>query len=386
MKKIILLIITLLLILVCCSKSTEPDNNPIMLSKTFGGSDWDEGKSVQQTTDGGYIITGYTESFGNGNRDVWLIKTDSLGNEEWNQTFGGSSSDFGRSVQQTTDEGFIITGGTTGDVWLIKTESNGNEEWNQTFGGIYWDEGSSVQQTTDGGYIITGATLNYGISSYDVWLIKTDSNGNEEWNQTFGGSNNDYGESVQQTTDGGFIITGNTNGDVWLIKTESNGNEEWNKTFGGSSYDFGHSVQQTTDEGFIITGGTLSFGNGEADVWLIKTDSLGNEEWNQTFGGNDWDEGYSLHQTTDGGYIITGLTSSFGNGQQDFWLIKTDSQGYEEWNQTFGGSSVDWGESVKQTTDEGYIITGYTQSYGNGLSDVWLIKTDSDGNIAQFGD
>jgi hypothetical protein len=363
--------------------------------KTFGGSEMDIGFSIQQTTDGGYIITGHTFSFGNGKKDVWLIKTDSNGNEEWKKTFGGTQNDFGRSVQQTTDGGYIITGETQSYfngpfvVWLIKTDSNGNEVWNKTFGGI---NGSSVQQTTDGGYIITGRKHSSVNGPTVVWLVKTDSNGNEEWNQTFGGSEHEFGHSVQQTTDGGYIITGETYSsvndkstgpvDVWLIKTDSNGNEEWNKTFGGTQSDRGYSVQQTIDGGYITVGYTQSFGNGKTDVWLIKTDSNGNEVWNKTFGGGESELGNSVQQTTDGGYIITGRKYSHLNQflQSDVWLIKTDSNGNEEWNQTFGGSGVEEGYSVQQTTDGGYIITGETTSFGNGESDVWLIKTDSEGN------
>ena len=290
MRKLYLLLPILFLIYWGCDEQKEEEKEKEiqqdMFVKTFGGDNYDFGYSVQQTTDGGYIITGTTLSFGNDDGDVWLIKTDSYGNEDWNNTFSGS----GYSVQQTTDGGYIITGNNgSGDVLLIKTDTEGNEEWNRTFGGPDDDEGISVQQTTDGGYIITGYTESFGNGGSDVWLIKTDSEGNEEWNQTFGGSGYDTGFSVQQITDGGYIITGftfsfgNVNFIVWLIKTDTNGNEEWNQTLGGSSDDKGFSVQQTTDGGYIITGSTKSFGNGNDDVWLIKTNSEGNEEWNKTF-------------------------------------------------------------------------------------------------------
>jgi len=355
---------------------------PVMFVKTFGGDENEYGYSVQQTTDDGYIITGEMD------RDVWLLKTNSNGDSLWSKTFGGNTIDKGYSVKQTTDGGYIITGYTwsfgngNSAVWLIKTDSQGNEQWNKTFGGAYNQYGRSVQQTTDGGYIITGHYVAAG-NIEDLWLIKTDPQGNEEWNQTFGGSEVDWGYSVQQTTDDGYIITGKTrsfgngNNDVWLIKTDPQGEEEWNQTFGGSESDEGRSVQQTTDGGYIIIGSTTS--SSGSNLWLIKTDSNGNEEWNQTF---ESGEGHSVQQTTDGGYIFTGQ-----NWIADILLIKTDNQGNEVWNKTFGNvSENDQGYSVQQTYYGGYIITGNGYSWRGGTydEDVWLIKTDSQGNTVDF--
>ena len=211
--------------------------------------------------------------------------------------------------------------------------------------------------------------------------MKTNANGDSLWSNTFGGIESEDAYSVQQSSDGGYIIAGETysygagEGDFWLLKTNANGDSLWSNTFGGSDRDYAKSVQQTTDGGYIIAGYTYCYGAG-FDIWLIKTDENGDSLWTRTFGGGLDDEANSVQQTSDGGYIIAGETKSYGSGGYDFWLIKTDENGNEIWNETFGGSGSEQAQSVQQTSDGGFVIAGYTTSYGAGLSDVWLIKTD----------
>jgi len=367
---------------------------------TFGETVYnDYGESVQQTTDGGYVAAGYTESYGAGNADVYLVKTDSFGNLDWNYTFGGSDTDRGYSVKQTFDGGYIIVGSTSSygaggfDIYLIKTNSSGTLDWNYTFGGSSADEGYSVQQTSDGGYIITGYTLSYGAGGYDVYLIKTDSSGTLDWNQEFGSSSfTDFGYSVQQTSDGGYIIAGSTNSygaggfDIYLIKTDSSGTLDWNYTFGGSGSEHAASVQQTTDGGYIFTGFTTTYGAGGTDIWVLKTDDSGVLDWNQTFGTAITDQGRSVQQTSDGGYIITG--NAYDVAGSDIWLIKTNSSGSQLWALDIDSNYN--GHSVQQTTDGGYIVTGNAKSSesascGSGscyYDDFLLLKIDTAGNIS----
>ncbi len=268
-------------------------------------------------------------------------------------------------------------------------------EWEKTFGGSGSDWGDSVQQTSDGGYIISGFSYPYGSVSCDVYLVKTDSGGNWLWQNNFGISDVDQGKSVQQTSDGGYIIAGYTysyaadSADVYLVKTNSAGNRIWQKTFGGTDFEKGSSVQQTSDNGYIITGYTFSYGANPPNVYLIKADSGGNSQWEKTLGRSVGDYGSSVQLTSDGGYIITGITYAYGTGG-DVYLVKTDSGGNLQWEKTFGGSSNEYGESVQQTSNSGYIIAGSTYSYGAGSSDVYLVKLspepltadlDTDGDV-----
>ncbi len=390
MKKRVGFLITALAVGLLTLETAMADGPLVQWEKTFGGTETDIGNSVEQTSEGGFIIAGYTSSYGAGSYDLYLIKTDSSGNSQWQKTFGGGHRERGGRVRQASDGGFIVVGNTKSygaggtDVYLIKTDSSGNSQWQKTFGGSDYDYGTSVQQTSDGGYIICGETWSYGAGLADVYLIKTDYSGSSQWEKTFGGSEGDWGCSVQQTSDGGFVILGYTASygaggtDVYLIKTDSSGNSQWQKTFGGSDYDEGYSVQQISDGGFIITGYTRSYGVGNGDVYLIKTDSSGNSQWQKTFGGNELDRGQWVQQTSDGGFIVTGYTRSYGAGSADVYVIKTDSLGNSQWQQTFGGSYYDYGASVQQISNGGYIISGQTRSYGAGNQDVYLIKLAPD--------
>ena len=288
------------------------------------------GTSVKQTSDGGYIITGFTNNITTSTNDTYLIKTDGNGDTLWTKIYENNiGNDFGYSVQQTSDGGYFITGRSTNfttfndDTYLIKTDGNGDTLWIKKYTINNHELGlTSGQQTTDGGYIITGTTGS-NISGFKVYLIKTNGYGDTIWTKTYGESHQSHGNSVQQTTDGGYIITGYTTYGACLIKTDGNGDTLWTKTYGEGC---GFSVQQTSDGGYIITGLTRNITTSTDNTYLIKTDGNGDTLWTKTYGGIYGDWGYSVQQTTDGGYIITGYTTSVSN-HKDIYLIKTDGNG-----------------------------------------------------------
>lgn len=365
----------------------------ITFQKTFGGTNAEFFWSLQPT-DGGYILVGNTSSFGQG--DIYLIKTNDYGDTIWTKTFGGSLSEYGLSVYPTNDGGYIISGGTyssgagNSDGYLVKTDSSGNFIWSKTYGNLYNEDINIVRPTFDGGYILLGSSSSFGTSTtdFDIYLIKTDSNGDTIWTKTFGGTGSDNALYLQQAKDSGYVITGYTNSfgagqdDVFLLKTDTNGNLLFIKTYGGVDGDAGSSVQQTKDGGYIISGKTHSFGafSNDGDVYLIKTDSIGDVAWTKTFGGAGTDWGHSVQQTSDDGFVIAGETWSFGAGQNDVYVLKTDSNGNLLWSKTFGGSSFDHGRSVHQTNDAGFIIACNSSSFGMGNFDLYLIKTDPVGS------
>ena len=358
--------------------------------KAIGGTEQDEGRSVQQTEDGGYIVAGITYSYGSGGADVYLVKLSSSGEVEWDETYGGSSNEAAWSVRQTSDGGYVIVANTgsfgveNGGVYLVKVTSGGGLEWERTFSGPGWEETRCVRQTSDGGYIIAGFTSSIGAGSHDAHLIKVDSDGDLEWEAAFGGAETDVGAAVTETTDGGYVVAGSTRSygagdfDVYLVKTNAVGTLVWEKTFGTALRDDALDIEQTSDDGFIITGYRESGGVGEQDVYLVKTDSSGNLIWESTFGGSDDENGYSVRQTSDGGYIIAGFIWLMGADPSDGLTMKVGPGGALEWQRVLGGLEQEGLYEVATTNDGGYIFAGYTASFGAGGRDIYVVKTVHD--------
>ena len=376
---IFLLILSSLTILTVKAQNSKAPK--VEWTKTFGGTGADVGWSLVETIDGGYAITG--SMWTSTGKKIWLIKTDMNGEHQWNNTYGGRIAD-GFCLVESRYGGYTIVGITESirgldiDVWLIKTDQKGIQQWNQLYGGTGTDWGQYVVETSDGGYIITGYTQPTDLA--DVWLGKTDFKGNLLWSQSFGGYGEDIGVSVVEANDGGYTIVGVTSSfgaglaDVWLLKTDNKGNLQWNQTYGGSAGDIPYSVIETNDGGYAIIGYSGSFDSFYVDTFLIKTDDMGNVQWNQTCGGVNNDMGHSLIQTMDGGYLVTGSTDPYESGDRDLWLFKTDNLGNIEWNQTYGGLKTDVGHCVIETTNGDYVMVGLTYSYDANSADVYLLK------------
>jgi predicted RNase H-related nuclease YkuK (DUF458 family) len=350
---------------------------PTGWSKTYGGTGSDSAWSLVQTGDGGYALAG--GGFAN------LVKADASGNMLWDKSYGG----FARVLVRTNDGGYALAGGNGGDFWLVKTDGSGNAQWNKTYGGTDDDETYALVQTGDGGYAIAGFTYSLGAGESDFWLVKTDGNGNELWNKTYGGTSFECAQGLVQTGDGGYAIAGWTNsfgaGDAnfWLVKTDDSGNALWNKTYGETGgYDKAYVMVQTADGGFAMAGCKYSLHG--SDFWLVKTDGSGNALWNKTYGIGEYGQetAWALVQTGDGGYAIAGW--AIISGHDDFWLVRTDDSGNGLWNKTYGGTADDWPMALVQTGDGGYAIAGWTNSFGAGGSDFWLVKTDANGNTVAF--
>lgn len=421
------IIITLITVqvFICLNLIAQPN---IEWQQSYGGSDTDIGHDIEHTPDGGYIIAGQTRStdgdvsIAHGFYDYWVAKISSDGSLEWERSYGGSHHDIAQDIEVTNDGGYIILGTSDSedgqvsdprnlsDFWIVKINSIGDIEWEKSLGGYNNDFGYAIEQTADGGYIVGGSSNsesvdvsnNYG--NYDYWLVKLSSNGEMEWEKSLGGSKSDVAYSLRQTTDGGYILAGKSHsndGDVtgnhdignfihdfWIVKVDSLGQIEWQNSLGGSDHESAHSIQQTDDGGYIVTGltrstdGDVTQNFGDWDTWVVKLYADGNIEWQKTIGSYYDQIAQDIKQTTDGGYIIVGCS---GDGAQvfehkKFWAVKINSTGTIDWQQSYGGIDVDRALSVLQTEDEAYILAGVSDSdngditNSHGGSDVWVVK------------
>lgn len=366
------------------SASAQPDT---LWTRTYGGPGNDHGSMSLSTSDGGVITVGWTDSWGGGLFDAWLLRLDGYGNLVWSRTFGGTGNDYGYAVAETADGSFVLSGETRSfgaggaDVWMIKVDASGNELWRKTFGGAGNEFGRAMLSTGDGGFVIGGSTNSWGAGEYDFLLLRTDSHGNPVWLRTYGGPGSDWARGMDHGPEDGFLITGYTysygagNADFWLVRTDSEGVELWNRTYGGSDTDRGYSVRQIADGGFALTGLTSSFGVDFADFWLVRTDGEGSELWNSSFGGlgNDWAK--CVMELPEEGFLITGSTASRGAEADDVWLLATDTSGNAVWDVTFGGPGSDSGNHVTAMPGGGFLVTGWTASFGEGGNDLWLVRT-----------
>jgi len=405
MKKIYCILFSLLVSLIAFSQTAPGIDWQIAL----GGTGADKAKCVKSTTDGGFIVVGRAAStdgdvIGNhgSQDDVWIVKLDKDGKKLWAKAYGGSDYDYGNYVQQTTDGGYIVLGAAfskngdvTGfhegmDIWVLKLDSNGNLQWQKCYGGSDNDYGSSIQLTPDGGYVIAGYTSSYdgdvsdNHGAEDYWVIKITATGGIEWQKCYGGTYSEEANEIENTSDGGYIVAGQTNsanGDVtpkyrdesqsdyWIVKLSKNGSIEWQKCYGGSLNENCNSIKATKD-GYILAGTTASNdgdvkgSHGNQDYWVVKLDISGNIVWQKCYGGSLYDFANAILPLKDGGFVIAGTSKSFNGdittpyGEYDCWIIKTDSVGKLQWQKSIGASSYDEASSICTTNDLGYVIAG----------------------------
>ena len=359
-------------------------------------------QAQQQTSDGGYIIIGSTHSYTNGSTDFLVYKLDAAGTKVWRKNFGGTSLDNGLFIQQTSDGGYICCGTTQSythgspfycDMLVYKLNAAGQKDWRKNYGGDECDHAFAIRQTSDGGYILSGETYSYVHGTYhsdvDFIAYKLDAAGTKLWRKNYGGDDDDFGADIIQTADGGYAIIGRTdsytNGDndFLVYKLDPEGTKVWRKNYGGALSDDGYIIQQTSDGGYIILGVSNSYTHGSSDILVYKLDAAGTKLWRKNYGGTGSEYNGEIKQTMDGGYILCGTTASYTNGGYDALVYKLDAAGTKLWRKNFGGEGDDGSFYIWQTSDGGYFLFGETESYVHGTpggdTDLLAYKLDASG-------
>ena len=424
-----------LVLLFVSSSNLFAQTPDIVWQKNQGGTSWDEAKMILPIQNG-YIVAGNSSSSNGdvtGNNmpsyygDIWVTKLDNLRNIIWQKCLGGNSYDNIGNISQTIDGGFIIVGNTQSgelpgfhftlngntDILVVKLNSSGDVEWQKCLGGSLSDNGFDILQTIDGGYIIAGSTDSFdgdldgffSSGNGSCWIVKLNNSGIIDWQKRIGGNGSDVAKCIKQLPNGGYIFTGFTtstndayatnqgNYDVLVVRTDTTGNIIWQKCYGGTNNETSENIQLTNDGGFIIAGtsnsndGNVTNNNGDSDFWIVKLDTIGGLEWQKSIGTAGKDTATYVQQTSDNNYVVSGIINEFQDefiNIGDAYLIKLNSSGNEMWSKTLGGSMKDKANSVTQTIDGGYLVSGYSYSNdgdltgNNGFSDFWILKLSAD--------
>ena len=368
-------------------------------ARAYGKNKRESANSVAVTTDGGFVVAGWTQSFGKGNSDFWVIKLDAHGNIIWEKTYGKRGREKANCIIQTKDGGFIVAGETTSypryliNIWVLKLDQHGNIVWQKSYGGPGNEIPDSIIETADGGYLISGTIhrLNTGKFKHrDFLLIKIDKNGKLQWQKAYGGKGDEEGHAVVQTSDGGFAVVGRSTsfskdwGDFWVLKTDKMGTPQWEMTYGGPYDDRPYGLIQTSDGGYLLTGHSQSFGERPRDTnaWLLKLDRQGNVLWQISYGNRKMNEAFRAVETRDGGYAVVGISDPDYMASPDLWIFKIDRAGNLKWSKTYGGDFWESGYSIKEAPDGGLVAVGYSETaFKVHVKHVFAVKTDGNGNL-----
>jgi hypothetical protein len=394
--KCLYVIIILLVVLPASVYASLPSPPDTLWAMTYDAGDVEKAFRARTADDGGYIICGSTRSPGPGDTDAYLVRTGPAGDVIWARNYGGAHTEEVYDVVQTSDGGYAAIGYTSTntagyfDVYLIRTDAGGDTLWTKTYGGIDYDYGYSVEETPGGGFIIAGRTSSFGNGWRSAYFIRTDADGDTLWTRAHGGSGKDEAYSVVALAGGGYLAAGYTESygaggsDIWLIRLDAAGDTLWTRTYGGALNERGEDIRPTADKGFVIAGRSSSFNPPLYDMYLVRIDAAGDTLWTRTYGGAAMEHAYSVDQALDGGFVVAGYTDSFGSGARDAYVVRCDAAGDTLWTKTLGGTSADYGYSAEQIAGGGYMVCGWTFSMGTGDGDAFLAVLAPAGGCPQI--
>lgn len=371
-------------------------NSQTQFQRTYNHLGFEDATCIYPKSGGGFLIGGFSGTGQYGPFKTYLIDVDSLGNLNWGKTYGSTISETIQGMTPTSDGNYALIGTTFsfnsqpyGNTYLLKVSPSGNLLWSKIYGGPDYDYGHSIKETSDHGFIITGLSSSFSAGGYDLHAIKTDSAGNAVWAITIGGPSNDEAQKVVETNDGSFMLFGTCSSyspmmipynEFTICKISSGGNFMWMKKYSCGGYNNCYGVQPTNDGGYVLAGWTDGYGQGQNDVLVMKSDSSGNIAWAHTYGGDSLDIAYNIISAPNGDYLVSGYTKSFGSGNYDAYVLRLDSVGNHLWSKTYGGAAQEFASAICNTNDGGFALVGNTKSFGVTGSDIYFLKCDANGN------